>query len=138
MTTFTIIRKLDFPVDKVWKTAGDFKKAPGSNIIVTVEDQGDHSANDVGAIRTIKIGNVQVRERLESMNAPKSFSYKVLTGAPMKNHLAKVEFISQGKSTEIRWSVEFTPKIPGIGWIVGSVTKKAINRFIDEVEMALR
>ncbi|MEW6374591.1 MAG: hypothetical protein AB1502_02220 [Thermodesulfobacteriota bacterium] len=41
-------------------------------------------------------------------------------------------------STEIRWTVEFTPKIPGIGWVVGRITKKAINQFIDEIEKASR
>jgi len=69
---------------------------------------------------------------------PKSFTYQILSGAPMKEHHAKVEFISHGSSTEIRWTVEFTPKIPGIGWFVALVTKKAINRYIDEIEKTSR
>lgn len=138
MTAFTIIRKVDLPAEKVWELAGDFKKAPGPGIIVEVENHGDPGSHGVNAIRTITIGKVKVRERLESVNPPKSFSYRILSGAPMKEHHAKVEFIPQGSSTEIRWTVEFTPKIPGIGWIVASVTKKAINRYIEEIEKASR
>ncbi len=138
MTAFTIIRKVNLPAEKVWELAGDFKKAPGPGIIVEVENDGDPGSHGVGAIRTITIGKVRVRERLESVSHPKSFTYKILSGAPMKEHHAEVEFISHGSSTEIRWTVEFTPKFSGIGWIVGRITKKAINQFIDEIEKASR
>ena len=56
----------------------------------------------------------------------------------MKDHHATVEFIPQATATEIRWDVKFVPRIPGIGWLVASVTKKAINRYIDEIEKACR
>jgi len=138
MKAFTITRKVDLPVEKVWEIAGDFKKSPGPGIMVEVENQGDPASQGVGSIRTITIGKVKVRERLESINAPKSFTYRILSGAPMKDHLAKGEFIPQGASTEIRWTVEFTPKIPGIGWFVALVTKKAVNRYIDEIEKTSR
>jgi len=138
MPSFFITRKVDLPVEKVWEIAGDFKKSPGPGIMVEVENHGDPAAQGVGAIRTITIGKVKVRERLESIKAPESFSYKILSGAPMKDHLAKCEFIPQGASTEVRFTVEFTPKIPGIGWLVALVTKKAINRYIDEIEKASR
>lgn len=138
MTAFTITRKVDLPVEKVWEIAGDFKKSPGPGIMVEVENHGDPASHGVGSIRTITIGKVKVRERLESINAPKSFTYRILSGAPMKDHHAKAEFIPQGASTEIRFTVEFTPKIPGIGWLVALVIKKAINRYIDEIEKTSR
>ncbi len=100
---------------------------------------GRSSLHGAGAIRTITIGKVRVRERLESLDpANKSFSYKILSGAPMKEHLAKAEFFPRGLSTEIRMSVHFKPAIPGIGWIVANVTKKAINQYLDAVEKAAR
>ena len=138
MTTLTITRKLDLPVEKVWEIAGDFKKSPGPGVTVEVENHGDPASQGVGSIRTITIGKVKVRERLESINAPKSFTYRILSGAPMKDHHAKAEFIPQGASTEIRFTYEFTPKITGIGWLVALMVKKAINRYIDEIENTSR
>jgi hypothetical protein len=138
MTAFTITRKVELPVEEVWAIAGDFKKSPGPGIIVEVENQGDPASHGVGAIRTITIGKVKVRERLESINAPNSYTYRILSGAPMKDHHAKGEFIPQGASTEIRFTYEFTPKILGIGWLVALMTKKAINRYIDEIEKTSR
>ncbi|MFC1849875.1 SRPBCC family protein [candidate division CSSED10-310 bacterium] len=138
MTTFNVTRKLDFPVDKVWEIAGDFQKSPGPGIIVEVEDPGNPALGGVGAIRTITIGKVKVRERLESVDAPRSYTYKILSGAPMKDHLAKGEYIPRGAATEVRFTIEFTPKIFGIGWLVALITKKAVNRYIDEIEMTAR
>ena len=134
MTAFIVSRKVDVPVDKVWGVAGNFHKSPGPGINVIVEKQGNPRSNGAGAERTITIGSVCVRERLLSVNPPQSFSYTILSGAPLKDHRATTDFIPRGSATEIRVAVEFTPKIPGTGWIVGMVTKKAINRYIDEIE----
>ncbi len=134
MKSFTISRTVDLPADKVWGIAGNFHKSPGPGIIVKAEKQGNAGSASPGAERTITIGSVCVRERLLSVNAPQSFSYTILSGAPMKDHRAKTDFIPRGQATEIRVAVEFAPKIPGTGWIVGMITKKALNRYIDEIE----
>jgi hypothetical protein len=137
MKSFTVSRKVDLPADKVWSIAGNFHRSPGPGIVVKPEKKDRSGAAGAGAERTITIGSVCVRERLLSVNAPQSFTYTILSGAPMKDHRAKTDFIPLGSATEIRVAVEFTPKIPGTGWIVGMVTKKAINRFIDEIEKAV-
>ena len=138
MTTLTVARKLVLPVEKVWEIAGDFKKSPGPGVIVEVENHGDPTSHGVGSIRTITIGKVKVRERLESISAPNSFTYRILSGAPMKDHHAKAEFVPQGTSTEVRYTYEFTPKIIGIGWLVALMVKKTINLYIDEIEKTSR
>ncbi len=138
MTAFIVSRKVDVPADKVWGVAGDFHKSPGPGINVIVEKRGNPRSNGTGAERTITIGSVCVRERLLSVNAPQSFTYTILSGAPLKDHRAKVDFIPHGSATEIRCAVEFTPKVPWTGWIVGMITKKALNRYIDEIEKTSR
>ncbi len=138
MTAFTVSRKVDLPADKVWGIAGNFHKSPGPGVTVKAEKQGNAGAASPGAERTITIGSVCVRERLLSVSAPQSFSYTILSGAPLKDHRAKTDFIPRGTATEIRVAVEFAPKIPGTGWIVGMITKKALNRYIDEIENAAK
>ena len=134
MTSFALSRMVDLPAEKVWEIAGNFTKSPGPGVLVEVEKQGDPDAHGVGAIRAITIGKVRVRERLDSIDPPKSFAYTILSGAPIKNHSGKAEFIPKGSSTEIRWSGEFSPKIPFTGWICCKVSKGAVNRLIDEIE----
>ncbi len=135
MANFTLTRTISAPVDKVWAIGGDFMKAPGPGVEVKVEKRGN-SWDNVGAERTITIGKVKVREWLETVGPGKAFSYKILSGAPMKDHLARAMFTAKGSFTEIRWEVAFTPKIPGTGWIIALVTKKADNQYLDVVAKA--
>ncbi len=138
MGTFTITRKLDLPAEKVWATVSDFNRAPSPAIIIEVEKEGDPEASGIGAIRNITIGRAKARERLESVDAPNSITYRMLSGAPVKEYVGTVEIKAQEDSTILNWYVKLTPKIPGIGWIVGMVIKKAINRFIDAIEEGYR
>jgi len=138
MTTYIISREVDLPSEKLFSILSDFTRSPSPTIPVEVEKEGDRQANGAGTIRTITIGMVKVRERLESVNPPNSFSYTILSGAPMKDYLGTVEIIPRDSKSEIRWNVKLTPKIPGAGWLVAMVSKKAINRLINEMEASNR
>ena len=138
MTTFTITRELDLPSEKTFAIISDFTRSPSPNISVNVEKKGDPKANGAGTIRTITIGKVRVRERLESVTPPNSFTYSILSGAPMKDYLGNVEIAPQEDKSLVRWNVKFTPKIPGTGWLGAIVSKKTINRLLDEMEMGNR
>jgi hypothetical protein len=138
MTTFTITRELDLPSEKAFAIISDFTRSPGPNISVKVEKKGDPEANGSGTIRDITIGKVRVRERLESVNPPNSFTYSLLSGAPVKDYLGNVEIAPQEDKSFVRWSVKFTPKFPGTGWLGAIVSKKTINRLLDETERGNR
>ena len=66
MTKFTITRFIASPAEKVWSLAGNFLKSPGPGVEVKAETSGS-GPNGVGAERTMAIGSVRVRERLESV-----------------------------------------------------------------------
>lgn len=135
MTTFTITRKLALSSEKVWATVSDFTSAPSPEITIDVEEKGDPEANGIGAIRNIKIKGVPgVVERLEAVDAPNSITYRMLSGAPVKEYLGTVNVVALDGATLINWDVKLIPKIPGIGWIFAMVIKKAINRYIDAIE----
>jgi carbon monoxide dehydrogenase subunit G len=134
MTTFTITRTLDLPSDKVWGIVSDFTRPPSQAIKIEVEDKGDPEADGIGAIRNINIKGAKARERLESVDAPNSITYRMLSGAPVKEYVGTVNVIAQDDATLINWDVKMIPKIPGIGWLVAMVIRKAINRFIDAIE----
>ena len=133
MTAFRITREVNLPSGKLFSITSDFTRSPSPTILIDVEKEGDQ-ANGVGTIRTITIGMVKVRERLESVNPPHSITYTILSGAPMKDYLGKIKIMPKESKSEIQWDVKFTPKIPGIGWLGAMVSKKTINRLIDETE----
>jgi hypothetical protein len=136
MKNFTVTRKIASPAEKVWAVAGNFQRSPGHGVEVVVEAAGN-GPGGAGTERTVAIGSVRVRERLLSVGPGTTFCYTILSGAPMKDHKATVTFTPSGASTEVRWDVVFAPKIPGIGWIVEMVTKKAVNQYIDAIERSV-
>ena len=134
MAVYSFRREVNLPIEKVWSLIGDFTKSPGPAIKVEVEKEGDKDANGVGTIRKITIGKLCVREILDSANPPYTFTYRILSGAPMKEYLGKVRFEPKENSTIIYWSADLTPKIPFTGWICSKVASDAQHCLIDEVE----
>jgi len=134
MASFTFERKVNLPVEKVWSLIGDWTKSPGPDIKVNVEKAGDPDKNGVGTIRTITIGKVCVKEILDSANPPNSYTYRILSGAPMKEYNGKATFENANGATLIRWEAQIEPKIPFTGPILVKVAKGAVNGLIDSVE----
>ncbi len=134
MTVYSFRREVNLPVEKVWSLIGDFRQTPSPEIKVEVEKEGDMDANGVGTIRKITIGKVCVREILDSANPPYTFTYRILSGAPMKEYLGKVRFEPKESSTIIHWHADLTPKIPLTGWICSWIASDSQHRLIDAVE----
>jgi hypothetical protein len=134
MAVYSFSREMKLPIEKVWSLIGDFTKAPSPEIKVEVEKAGDMEANGIGTIRKLTIGKLCVREILDSANPPYAFTYRILSGAPMKEYLGKVRFEPKENSTIIYWSADLTPKIPFTGWICSKVASDTQHCLIDEVE----
>ena len=134
MASFTLERTINLPVEKVWDILGNFTVSPGPEIKVEVEKQGDQANNGVGTIRKLTIGNVCVKEILESANPPNSFTYRVLSGALTKEYKGKVNFKKNGEETIIHLKADIKPIIPFTSPIIIKVAKGAINSILDSLE----
>jgi carbon monoxide dehydrogenase subunit G len=138
MVTFSVERTIAARRAEVWALLGDFTASPGPGITVEVEKEGDRSQGGAGTIRTITIGNVRVREIIDGVTPPYSFTYRILGGVPMKDYKADVTLEEADGATVIRWQASLTPKIPLTGGICCSVAKGTVNKLIDAVEKGLR
>jgi hypothetical protein len=136
MRTVSVERIINAPLEKVWEVAAKFGESPGPSIEITVIKEGDPDLNGLGMERTIHFlkQKSKVYERLESFNPPNSFSYSILSGAPVKSYLGQAEFSASGNATRVKWSGTFVSKIPGLGWLIGIMSLKSINNFLDELE----
>jgi hypothetical protein len=134
MASYTLERKVNLPVGKVWSLIGDFTKSPSPEIKVEVEKEGDSDAGGAGTIRTITIGKVRIREILDTANPPHSFTYRILGGAPLKEYHGKVDFEDKAGSTIIHWHADLKPKIPLTGGICSKLAKGTVKALIDAVE----
>lgn len=137
MISLVVERTVNAPKEDVWQIAGDFTRTLDPKKPFTAEAPGDKANNGAGCIRRIASGWMVVRERLESADPPNSLSYVMLSGVPVKDYHAKMEFSEKDGQTLILWSAMFTPKIPGTGWLIKYTMSRIFNQLLDGLEKAL-
>jgi hypothetical protein len=96
-------------IDAVWALVRDFGGINRWNEGMTscvLDGEG------IGAVRTIKLGDLTIRERLEKLDeAKKTLCYAIIEApVPATNYLATMELSESGPaSTRIVWSSTFEP-----------------------------
>ena len=71
-----------------------------------------------------------MREEVIGYERPNRFSYKILSGLPVRDHVGTVELKAVGGGTEIAYAVKTTPTIPLAGPVFMAILKKAIRDLI--------
>ena len=67
---------------------------------VELEREGEPAPNGVGAIRVLSAVGPPLREEVLAYEAPSRFSYKLLSGLPVRDHVGTVELTPQGGGTK--------------------------------------
>ncbi len=91
-----------------------------------LERAGDREPEGLGAIRIFRKGRVTGRDQTVELVPDRRFSYRHLSGLPVRDYRADVDLESAGGVTRIRWHVSFMPKFPGTGWL----WRWGIGRFV--------
>ena len=95
--------------DAVWDLVRDFGGVQRWNPTLS---SSEVDRPGVGGVRTLKMGEVTIRERLEKLDeAARTMSYSIVEAPlPVSNYLATVELSALGpKRTQIVWSSTFEP-----------------------------
>lgn len=134
MASFTIIRTIDLPVEKVWSILGDFTKPPAPDIQLGVEHEGDPGRFGVGTIRKITVGKDSARQVIEAVEPRHSYAYRMIDHPLLKEYHARYELKAEKNSTVIHYHAEIKPRIPLTGGIASRKSKTAINNYFDSIE----
>jgi hypothetical protein len=134
VTTASLARKTNIPLDNLWSLLSDFTGSPSPAFPVVVHEKGDPADNGVGAIRTLTLGKITVMERLEAVTPSHTFMYSILSGSPVKQYLGKWVFREEKDFTIVEWRADFKPTFPLTGWIIAQATKRVVHQIIDQME----
>ncbi len=107
MAEVRVEQELPAAADAVWRRLRDFGGIGSWSPSVT---SCDVEGSGVGAVRTIRVGQAVIRERLESFDdAQRSFSYSVLEGTlPVASFLGRISISAAGTSrSRILWTAAF-------------------------------
>jgi hypothetical protein len=98
-----------------------------------LEREGDVDPNGVGAIRKLTVVGPPMREEVIAYEAPSRFSYTVLSGLPVRDHVGTVELTSNNGGTKMVYAVRTQPTLPVVGGVVVAVVKQAVKGLVDGV-----
>ncbi len=111
MPQFEVDKQIAGNIEKAWEILADFGSmswAPGVESC-EVEGQG------VGSVRKIKMGAMEIHERLEACDpAAKTLSYSIVAGPlPAEDYLATVQLSDAGDGqVRVQWGASF--ELPGM------------------------
>jgi uncharacterized protein YndB with AHSA1/START domain len=132
MAGFTLERKISAPPEVVFDVLTNHRGYAEITPVrkVELEREGDPAPDGVGAIRVIRSIGPPLREEIVSYERPTRFSYTVLSGAPMRDHIGNVDLYPSDGGTRIVYAVHMTPTVPLVGGAVVFAIKQAVSRLL--------
>ena len=98
-----------------------------------LERQGEPGPNGVGAIRVLSVAGPPLREEVIAYEPSTRFSYKLLSGLPVRDHVGTVELTSQDGGTKVVYAVRTTPTVPLAGAAVVAVVKVGVKQLLSGI-----
>jgi uncharacterized protein YndB with AHSA1/START domain len=135
MASFTFTREIAAPAEVVFEVLTDHAKYSELTPLrkSELERQGETDPNGVGAIRKLTVVGPPMREEVIAYDAPSRFSYTVLSGLPVRDHVGTVELTPDGGGTKMVYAVRTHPTLPLVGFAVVAAVKQAIKGLIDGI-----
>jgi uncharacterized protein YndB with AHSA1/START domain len=132
VASFTLVREVDAPPDTVFEVLTDHRGYADITPMrkVELEREGEPPPNGVGTIRVLRSLGPTLREEVIAYRPPSRFSYKMLSGVPVRDHVGTVELTPNGTGTRITYAVRTTPTVPLAGFAVVAAVKLAIEQLL--------
>jgi len=135
MASFTFVREIAAPPETVFEVLTDHRGYADITPVrkVEMEREGEPAPNGVGAIRVLSSVGPPLREEVLAYESPSRFSYTVLSGLPVRDHVGTVELTPNGVGTKVVYAVRTHATVPVVGWAVVAVIKQAIKQLLGGV-----
>src|SRR3954452_781585 len=146
MASFTYVRQVAAPPEIVFDVLTDHRRYTEITPLrrAELEREGEPEPDGVGAIRVLAAApGPPMREEVLAYEPPYRFSYTLLSGLPVRDHVGTVELSPSGDGTEVVYAIHTTPTIPfagaptiffmkqGIKTLLGGVAKESERRAAD-------
>lgn len=135
MASFRYVRQVDAPPEIVFDVLTDHRRYNEITAVrkSALEREGEPSPNGLGAIRVLTVAGPPMREEVIAYERPSRFSYKVLSGLPVRDHVGTAELTPLDQGTQVIYAVHTTPTVPVGGFAVVAAVKQAIKSLLSGV-----
>lgn len=130
MASFTYEREVAAPAETIFEVLTDHRRYASITPLrkSVLEREGEPAPNGVGAIRVLSAAGPPLREEVIAYQPPTRFAYKLLSGAPLRDHVGTVEMSAGADGrTKVVYAVRTTPTLPLVGPLALVVVKRGIK-----------
>lgn len=136
MASFTLVREVKAPPETVFDVLTDHRRYAELTPLrkSVLEREGEPAPNGVGSIRVLSAVGPPLREETIVYERPSRFSYKVLSGLPVRDHVGTVSLEgTAGGGTSVTYALRTTPTVPVAGRVVVAVVKQGVTQLLNGV-----
>jgi uncharacterized protein YndB with AHSA1/START domain len=135
MASFAFERQVAAPPETVFGVLTDHRRYAAITLLrgAELEREGEPPPNGVGAIRVLRSVGPPLHEEVIAYEPPSRFSYKLLSGLPVRDHVGTVELSPSQGGARIVYAVRSTPTVPVGGGAVLLLVRWAIRSLLDGV-----
>jgi uncharacterized protein YndB with AHSA1/START domain len=136
VASFTLTREIAAPPETVFAVLTDHRRYAELTALrrSELEREGEGEPNGVGAIRRLTAVGPPLREEVIAFESPNRFSYTLLSGLPVRDHVGTVELSADGGGgTQMVYAVRTQPTLPVAGFAVVAAVKQAVKGLIDGI-----
>jgi uncharacterized protein YndB with AHSA1/START domain len=134
MTEFTLTRTSTASIEDVFDALTNHRAIADYVWAVrrsTLDREGTPAPNGVGAVRRLEALGPAIVEEIIEYQRPTGYAYKLVSGAPVRDHVGTVELREAGTGTEVSWHLRSTPAVPGLGLVLSPLLKKVIGELLN-------
>ena len=135
MPAFTLEKTIAAPPATVFDVLADHRGYSAISPIrsSTLEREGEPAPNGVGAIRVLKTLGPPLREEIVEFVPGERLVYRLLSGAPLRNHVGTVTLAEHTAGTLASYRIDTTPTIPVVGRAAMPVVRLAVRQLFDGI-----
>jgi hypothetical protein len=98
-----------------------------------LDSPGADEPHGVGSVRALTRGRMRGLDQVVELIPGKRFSYRHLSGLPVRDYRADVDLAAVPGGTQISWRSSFRPKYVGTGWF----WRLALSRMLQQMASGL-
>ena len=133
MIEFTLTRTSTAPIETVFDAMTDHRAIADYMWACrrsTLDREGIPAPNGIGAIRRLVFVGPPFVEEIIAYERPTRYAYKMLSGAPTRDHIGTIQLRETATGTEVSWQLSSTLKVPGVDRFMLPVFKKVIDELL--------
>jgi uncharacterized protein YndB with AHSA1/START domain len=135
MASFTYEQQVAAPPETVFEVLTDHRRYNEITPLrkSELEREGEPAPNGVGAVRVLSAVGPPLREETIAYEPSTRFSYKLLSGLPVRDHVGTVELTPQDGGTRVVYAVRTTPTLPLVGFAVLRAVKLGVGQLLNGI-----